>query len=317
MLEKAAAEYPDPEYRTLTKHLAQYTKLDPQNIIIGNGAIELIYNAALAFGRTGRILVIAPTFSEYESAACIHGGANRIERFETLNVHNDLDAFAKRIPDDGLVFICNPNNPTGSILGRKESQYIIDKAASSKSCHVIFDECFIEMTHDAHSESIIDCIPKYDNLMVLRSLTKSFGLPGMRIGYAAASTPHTAQILKNVRVPWSVNAPAQAAATAALKHATVILRRTRDAIQKETAYLQSELSTIGCIKSCYETNANFILLQTNQNSKMLQSKLADTANILVRDCSDFYGLGTDHIRVAIKRHKENVALVRALRGVSM
>lgn len=323
-IKKSAAgiisEYPEPVSRQLTEGLAKYVGgLSRRNIVAGNGATEIIYNAALAFANTGYIMMQAPTFLEYESASMLYNGKRRIVNFESMNLADDLDAFVKNITDydTAMTFVCNPNNPTGKLLSQKQVLKIIDAAAAvhgtRRKCHIMVDECFIEMSSDPQA-SVISHVNKYENLIVLRSMTKSFGLAGMRLGYAAASED-IADLLYRIKVPWSVNGMAQAAGIAALSEAEQILAKTRQVIRAETAYMQKRLSEIDGVYA-YDTDANFILLKTDVFAETLQEILANTYKILIRDCSVFKGMpDLNHSRIAIKNHKENAALMRALQDV--
>ena len=313
------SEYPDPHSGMLLAELSRYTGAPEPNIIVGNGATEIIYNAALVLGGGGdstdagarsRTLVQAPTFSEYAAASSIYHHNSRIVHFESMDMSADLDGFIKRVPDVGMVFVCNPNNPTGRLLSRGEVLEVADAAAAARSCHVVVDECFVELS-SRPEESVMSDVQRYDNLVVLRSLTKSFGLPGIRAGYAVAH-PRIIDALYRVKVPWSTSGMAEVAGAAALRDAERILREARNIIRRETPYVIERLSGASGV-SCYDTDANFILVRTGRDSAALQKELADTHGILVRDCSDFRGLGgRGHIRVAVRGRRDNAAMADAL-----
>lgn len=309
-----ASEYPDPESSELLSALSKYTGLSKPHLLAGNGAIDLIYGYAFAFGRGCKTLIPAPTFQEYEAASRMYHGASRMIHFETVSLSSDLDKFVRLVPDcGGTVFVCNPNNPTGEILTRRQILEIVDAAAAVSTpdhpCNVMVDECFIEMSEKPR-ESVISRVQRYDNLTVVRSLTKSFCIPGIRAGYAAAS-PEIIDTLSKARPPWSVNRLAEAAGVAALQNARNILKATRDVIRKEITYLQDRLSRLDGV-SYRDTAANFMLLNTKLTSGTIQRRMARQKGILVRDCSGFRGLGNRHVRIAVKRHKENAALLNAL-----
>jgi len=303
-------EYPDPHSDILLEELSRYTNLPRTNLIVGNGAIEIIYNFALVSSgnRTCSALIQAPTFQEYRVASRIDGF--RVATFESMDIAADLDRFVSEIPKEGTVYVCNPNNPTGSLLPKEDVLHIV-RAAAARSSTVLVDECFIEMS--VGGESVLQQVRNHDNLVVLRSLTKSFGLPGIRIGYAATS-PDMINLLYGVKVPWSVNCVAQTAGVAALQHAGEILDAATRIVRTEAAYLQKEISRIDGLE-CHGTSANFMLVRTRQDSPTLQKMLIDKG-ILVRDCSNFEGLDAHHIRIAIKQHEENRMLVDALEAVA-
>jgi threonine-phosphate decarboxylase len=187
----------------------------------------------------------------------------------------------------------------------------IVKTAKKLSSIVFVDECFIEMVPESNN-TVISYVKEYDNLFVLRSLTKSFGLPGLRIGYAASSK-QIIKILQKIKIPWSVNSLAQDAANIALKNKSH-LKKSNSVIKKELNYLISTISKLDGF-DCYESSTNFILIKTKHNSTKLQQKLLKH-KILVRDCKNFRGLDDHHIRIAVKSHKDNMKLVRALEKIS-
>ncbi|NDB32214.1 MAG: threonine-phosphate decarboxylase [Nitrososphaeria archaeon] len=297
--------YPDHDSVKLKQVLSRYVKIPKHNITIGNGATEIIYDFCRAT-TPNRVLIVAPTFGEYE-AACRLCGA-RPEFFTTLNLQNDLEGFIKKIPKNGIVFVCNPNNPTGELVS-KESIISIIKTAKSKSSLVFVDECFIELTQTP-DQSVLDMVSKFDNLFVLRSLTKSFGLAGLRLGYGIGNK-NLVSILDKIKVPWSVNGLAHQAGILALSDKK-FLPKTRKLIKTESTFLINSLSKLGFF--CSDTKTNFILIKTKQPSKVLQKKLLQK-NILVRDCSNFRGLDKYHIRIAVRTRKENKKLVSAFEAI--
>lgn len=300
--------YPDLHSYDLKSGLKKYTGLPKENLIVGNGAIEIIYNFCNAFLSKKHVLIPAPTFGEYEVAAKL--ADCKISFFKTLNLSENIDSFISQIPKNGCVFVCNPNNPTGTILSKKQLRKII-VAAKLKSCFVFVDECFIELVPKS-DESILNLVKKFDNLFVLRSLTKSFGLAGIRIGYAAASK-QIISILEKMKIPWSVNALAQQAGIVALKNKQH-LTKSKSIIKKESNFLRKKIATIQGFE-CHDSSTNFILIKTKQNSTRLQKKLLKQ-KILIRDCKNFEGLNDHYIRIAIKSHKDNLKLIRALETVA-
>ena len=300
--------YPDNSSSSFISNLSKYTKLKKSNLIAGNGAIEIIYNFCFTFlSEKTKVLIPIPTFQEYEIAAKLHNC--QITFFKTMNLSNDIISFISQIPKNGCIFLCNPNNPTGKLLNKKQILLII-KSAKKKSCIVFVDECFIELVPD-FDESVLSYVKKYDNLFVLRSLTKSFGFPGLRIGYAAANS-QIINILQKIKIPWSVNILAQKSAQIAIKNKSY-LRKSNSIIKKELSYLTKNLSQLNGIE-CYNSFTNFILIKTKYDSTKIQQKLLKQ-KILIRDCKNFRGLTNHFFRVAVKSHKDNVKLVKALESI--
>jgi len=297
--------YPDSESIQLRKNLQRYTKIPSSQIVVGNGATEIIYNFCQAFlSNKTSVLIPIPTFGEYESAAKLSGA--KISFFKTMNLENDIDDFVLKIPNNGCIFICNPNNPTGNLISKEILQQIIILANKRKTL-VFIDECFIELVPD-HNESIINLVKKYDNLFILRSLTKSFALAGLRIGYGIGSK-QMISILNKIKIPWNVSGLAQQAASTALLHSSY-LTQVKKIIKKESRYLINHISKLNNFQ-CNDTSTNFILIKTKVKSKTLQKQLLEK-KILIRDCSTIRGLNDNYIRIAVKTRKENEKLIKAL-----
>lgn len=300
--------YPDPNSENVTLNLEKYTHLPKSNIVVGNGAIEILYNFCYAFlSKTTKVLIHIPTFQEYETAVKLNDC--KISYFKSINLSKDLDSFILQIPKNGCIFLCNPNNPTGELLSKKELLAIIIKAKKLKTL-VFIDECFIELVPD-YDESVISYVKKYDNLFILRSLTKSFGLPGIRIGYACGSK-EIIKILQKIKIPWSVNSIAQDAANEVIKNKSHITK-SKFIIKKELKYLNKLISSIDGFE-CIPSSTNFILIKTKYNSTYLQKKLLKN-KILIRDCKNFRGLNEHYFRIAVKSHRDNVKLVSALESI--
>ena len=300
--------YPDFSSSTVISSLKKYTQLEKSNLLVGNGAIEIIYNFCFAFlSKKTKILIPIPTFQEYETAAKLNNC--QISYFKTMNLSENLDQFILKIPKNGCIFICNPNNPTGKLLEKNQLLQIIKKA-KKLSTIVFIDECFIEMVPESN-ESVISYVKKYDNLFVLRSLTKSFALPGIRIGYAAASK-YMIEILQKIKIPWSVNSLAQDAANTALKNKSHLIKSNL-IIKKELSYLINKINKLDGF-DCDKSSTNFILIKMKKNSTNLQKKLLEH-KILIRDCKNFRGLNNHYIRIAVKSHKDNLKLVKVLENI--
>jgi len=297
--------YPDSESTRLRSNLKWFTGLGISQILVGNGATEIIYNFCSAFvNKKTNVLIPCPSFSEYEKAVKFFGG--EIIHFKSLNINHDLRKFLSKIPSNGIVFYCNPNNPTGEVLSKKSMEQIV-KTAEKKSTLVFVDETFIELVSDSNP-SLVKTIKSYKNLFILRSFTKSFGLAGLRIGYGLGNK-QIIEILQRVKIPWNVNYIAQSAASAALCYSD-FLEKSRKNIKKENSFLMNSLSKFQWL-SCFQSSTNFILIKTKINSKLLQKKLLKK-NILIRDCSTFCGLNENYIRIAVKNRKQNKLLVKAL-----
>ena len=285
--------------------MAWFTGIPKKQIVVGNGATEIIYNFCKTFlNKKTHVLIPIPTFSEYEVSAKLC--ESKISFFKTMDLSKNLQKFITKIPRNGCVFICNPNNPTG-ILIQKSKMVKIIAAAKKKSTIVFLDETFIELV-SGNDESVIKQIKNFENLFILRSLTKSFGLAGIRIGYGVGST-QIVEPLQKVKIPWNVSNIAQRAASAAICYHP-FLDKTRKLIKKEKNFISSNLAKSEKF-ACYDSAANFLLVETKTKSKLLQKKLL-RKKILIRDCSTFRGLNQNYIRIAVKTRKENIKLLKAM-----
>jgi len=302
------SEYPDPNSSDLRANLAWFTGVRKKQIVVGNGATEIIYNFCKTFlNKKTPILIPIPTFSEYEVSAKLC--ECKISFFKTMNLSKNLQKFIMKIPRNGCIFICNPNNPTGVLIKKKEMLKIIS-AAKKKSSLVFIDETFIELVPESN-ESLIKYIKNYENLFILRSLTKSFGLAGIRIGYGVSNS-QIIDLLQKIKIPWNVSYMAQRAASAAICYHP-FLEKTCKLIKKEKDFISLNLAKSKNF-TCRDSSTNFILVKTKIKSRLLQKKL-QRKKILIRDCSTFRGLNQNYIRIAVKTRKENIKLVKALEAI--
>ncbi|VVC05949.1 Aromatic-amino-acid aminotransferase 2 [uncultured archaeon] len=297
--------YPDSDSTRLRNYLEKYTGVSKDQIIIGNGATEIIYNFCRAFLKGCKVLIPIPTFGEYESAAKLHGA--QVYFLKTMNLSKEIPKFLDVIPKNNCVFICNPNNPTGSIIKHEDMLKIVESAYKN-SVLLFVDECFIEFVSNK-KESIVPHLKEFDNLFVLRSLTKSFGLAGLRIGYGLGSS-QMIKVLQKIKIPWNVSGFAQSVAIRALSNKRH-LAKTRIVISRERKFLKQSISEINGF-SCYDSSVNFLLVKCLKNSKYLEKNLLEK-KILIRDCSTFRGLNNKFIRVAVRTRKENLKLIKALK----
>lgn len=300
--------YPDPNSKKLRTDLERYIGIAANQIVVGNGATEIIYNFCKAFVRKNSKAVIPiPTFGEYEAAARLAGG--QISFLKTMNLNEHISDLKDSITNRNSLFVCNPNNPTGVLIPKKNMLKILE-SAHQKSVLVFVDECFIEMVPES-DESLVDNACEFDNLFILRSLTKSFGLAGLRVGYGIGSKK-VVDVLQRIKIPWNVNGLAQKAASAVLSNKSH-LEKTRKLIKSELNFLTNSISKMPNF-ACYPSSTNYMLLKSKLNSKIIQKKLLEK-KILIRDCSNFHGLNNKFIRIAVRTHSENMKLVRALEQI--
>ena len=306
--------YPDSDCNLLREAIAKYLGgVSGENVILGNGSTEVIHLFAEVFIERGDLALIpVPTFGEYEKAVRKMGGKPRYIRL-SRDFHIDLGSFLREMKGAKIIFLCNPNNPTSTLILHDSLLWIIEKAYEEDAL-VFLDESFIEFVDEKERFSMVSEVKNYPNLFVLRSFTKIFGLAGLRVGYGVAHS-EVANLLLRAKVPWNVNCLAQAAAIAALND-DEYLRRTWRLIKDEKAFLLRELRGIRGFK-VFPAHANFILINI-RDSGFTAAELKERLlkyGILIRDCSSFRGLDEYYIRVAVRTRRENEKFIKSLRDI--
>lgn len=311
-IDSLSSIYPDPKCSELKKGILEYLNLDRDSdwINVGNGATEIIHNFARAFVRK-RVVIPIPTFCEYEYASRLMNA--KITFVHMKNLTMDTESILGKAKNADVIYLCNPNNPTG-ILSSNNIRKILESV--SKPTIVLLDESFIELvTNRGKSDSMLDRIEEFDNVVIIRSLTKSFGLAGLRIGYCICN-PKLGRKLSSYQITWNVNGIAQKAAACALKDrhhlamAKALIKREREYMQ---SYIRRKAKTFVPIGS----NVNFFLIRLKTiKSTKLRDLLLKRNGILVRDCASFNGLESGrYIRVSVKKHDENARLLQALESI--
>jgi threonine-phosphate decarboxylase len=302
--------YPDPDTKRLRLKIAEHTGVDADSIICGNGSTELIYLMVRAL-KPANVLIPSPTFSEYERA-CTRTGRVSIGRHE-LKKENSFDVDPEGLADAlagenslssrcGMLFLCNPNNPTGRLI-KKEDMLKIANAAARLKCTLVVDEAFIDFCPEA---SLIGEVENNPYLVVLRSLTKFYALSGLRLGYAVLPSSLINKV-KESKEPWTVNTLAQTAGVTALDDTAYTLETFR-IIKEQKQHLESGFARLGI--DYLHSPANYYLLRMKNAPEV--TVYLRTKSILVRDCSNFIGLDGTYIRVAVKSKSANTRLLREI-----
>lgn len=295
--------YPDVEYREVRNKIAAYLGInDPECIVPGNGAVELIYKLVAASGGK-RVISLRPTFSEYARAAKAAG----IEY-----VDMEPDSLLMGIRPGDLVILCNPNNPTGKLI-RKAEMLELAAAISGMGCRLVIDEAFMEFTDSYPNDSMIDCLDQFDNLTIIKAATKFFGMPGIRLGYGVTANRLAAKAVKAYMEPWNLNTAAVIAASCIFDDKEYI-EKSRAWIRSERSFLYEKLSEFKELK-VWASDANFHLLELTGgrlDAKQLKSEMVRNG-VLIRTADGFNGLSDYHFRLAVKDRKSNELLLKALK----
>ncbi|MEA4834383.1 MAG: threonine-phosphate decarboxylase CobD [Anaeromusa sp.] len=303
--------YPEPEAAQLRAALAASHGCAAENLIVGNGAAELLYLLCYA-RKPKRVLVTAPTFSEYEKAARAAGAdISYLPLVAADGFALPWDSLQAALAAADIFFLCNPNNPTGTLLKREDVLRLAAEAAKEQ-CFLLVDESFQDFLPAQEQYSILADLPQLGvSAAVLRSLTKFYAIPGLRLGFMAGDTA-LLQELTAKKDTWNVNLLAQQAGLWALR-CKDYQQESRSYVAKAKQELHAALAALPGVHA-YEPAVNYILLdmqQTGLNSGQWRECLK-RRGILVRDCANYVGLGDSHIRVAVRRQDENERLVAAL-----
>ena len=295
--------YPDSECTELRARLSEKLSVSPDNIIVGSGSTEIIRLIALAyFGHGDSVLILKPTFGEYE-VACRIVGAEVLEQWgkEENCFAFDTEETAALIQQHQPkgIFICNPNNPTGQYLSREEIERVLDVRPQSL---VILDEAYSAFTEESWSSTGL--IPR-ENIISVCSMTKDYALAGLRLGYAVSSK-EIINTLRKVCPPWNVNTVAQKAGILALKD-TSYLKQCERKIREAKQFLVKELESLGF--TALPSKTNFFLAKVGDGEKFRASLLR--RGILVRDCASF-GL-PKYVRIAVLTLPECQRLINTLK----
>jgi L-threonine-O-3-phosphate decarboxylase len=300
--------YPDPDYCELRLALSHFHQLPPEWILPGNGSAELLSLAGRELAQLAATALITPAFGDYYRAlTAFHA---EVLEFPLSLLTSDLSPIfdkehkIKGIKDKGLL-LNNPHNPTGKLFLREAILPYLKEFAL-----VVVDEAFMDFLPPEQEQSLINVVQKYPNLVILRSLTKFYSLPGLRLGYAIAH-PDLLRRWQLWRDPWPVNTLAAAAAIAALQD-RAFQAQTWAWLPPARNQLFQGLASLSGLQPL-QSAANFLLVESQQqSSSQLQQKLLQHHQILIRDCLSFPELGDRYFRVAVRSWSDNQRLLEAL-----
>ncbi|MBB6460332.1 pyridoxal phosphate-dependent aminotransferase [Flammeovirga kamogawensis] len=291
---KNIQSYPSPAANELSNAAAKRYNLSPSQFLFTNGAIEAFYLIAQQ-QKNKHATIVGPTFSEYEDACRIHGLEYKVVAKEQLS-HMITD----------LVFICNPNNPTGSVYQQEEIEQLLIINASTL---FVIDEAYIEFTNQTYS--VLHLTEKYDNLIIVRSLTKTFTIPGLRLGYIVASKKVIDQ-LRDIRIPWSVNGLAIEAGAYLFENYDRLLFDVAD-LYKEANIFREQLKGVSGIEVITSSTTYFLVKLLKHSAKALKDHLIKQG-ILIRDATNFTLLEGEYIRLSVQSPSSNQKLINCLKA---
>lgn len=304
--------YPDRKYINLRQKISKFTEADFDSIIVGNGSTELI-SLFINIIHPKKALIIGPTYSEYEREILLNGGI--VEYFplkEELDFQLDIDNLKALLTGDiDLLVLCNPNNPTASVLYQKELSIIIEYC-KSKNIYVMIDETYMEFVEDIKIAEAIPLSKKYDNLIILRGISKFFSSPGLRFGYGICKNKDLIDKMNEIKNPWTINSLAAFAAGIMMEDEEYI-EATKELINSERNKIYNELRTWKNIK-VYKPSANFVLfklLRDDISSGKIFEKLIHK-NMIIRDAGSFPFLDSRFMRFCFLLPEQNKKLLEYL-----
>ncbi|MBK5253587.1 MAG: aminotransferase class I/II-fold pyridoxal phosphate-dependent enzyme [Peptostreptococcaceae bacterium] len=301
-----ANRYPDPYCRELRNKLATYHNVPANSIICGNGAADIIYRLALAL-KPKKALVTAPTFSEYKSSLNLIGCEIINHALKEENDFKiDEDIFSLIDDDLDVMYICQPNNPTGMTCEENLLLRILNKCRAD-GVMLVVDECFLDFVEGGIS--LIPKLEEYDNLLILKAFTKLYAMAGVRLGYAISASSYLLSKMRASGQPWNVSTMAQAAGIAAMDEKDYV-KRVISNTQKERRVIFDGLNKLEIRH--IESEANYILIYTESEDFAIKM---EEKGFLIRDCSNYIGLDEGWYRIAVKKHEDNLKLLSAMEEV--
>ena len=299
-------QYPDPYCRELVDAISEFEGVPKDWILCGSGAAELIYSYCEAL-RPETAMELAPTFSEY--ALALERVGCRVERY-SLKKENHfslteefLPVLARIRPD--VLFLCNPNNPTGQVIGLPLLEKILN-LCHRQGTALFVDECFLDLSDDG--VSLKARLGEHPKLFLLKAFTKSYGMAGVRLGYCLCADRQLLEKMSHTVPPWNVSTLAQAAGVAALQE-RAFLQKTRVLIPVERQWLKGQLEALG-FWVC-PSRANYLLFQGRPDLREQLRK----QGIAIRSCGNYHGLEQGWYRIAVRLHEENERLIQAMKEV--
>lgn len=308
----AIASYPDREYTALRRCISQYVGCDMEQVVVGNGSTELI-SLFIDFIHPKRALILGPTYSEYERSVSLSGGSSHyfpLHAKEDFILHTE-DLCAKLAEGYQLLILCNPNNPTSTLIPRQQMRRILD-TCKMLGTYVLVDETYIEFTSDVTASSSVPLARDYNNLIILRGTSKFFAAPGLRLGYAVLGNPDMISTIRRVKNPWMINALADVAGQLMFADEDY-KEKTRHLILSERKRLYQLFLTSSRFRP-YAPQANFMLLGI-KDPALNAADLFDRCirqKMMIRDCSTFPFLSDRYIRFCFMKPEDNDRLTALL-----
>ena len=299
--------YPQVGYLPLKKAIADYEQCAADEIICGNGAAELIFSVCRAW-MPKKALLAVPTFAEYEQALdSVNCQVRHYELSEDCGFMLDR-GFLEELTDDlDMVFLCNPNNPTGLLIPCELLKEILE-LCRKRDIFLVVDECFLDFVEDPQAHTLKPYLESFENLLLLKAFTKRYAMAGLRLGYGITGNRALLEKMDRQVQPWNISVPAQAAGIAALSE-TEYVRLGREIVFEERKYLSECLETMGL--KVLPSQANYLFFRAPEGF----DKKCCERGILIRSCGNYAGLQEGWYRIAVRTHEENRKLTEVFQEI--
>lgn len=303
------SSYPDRNYKSLRMAIGEYIHADYQNILVGNGSTELI-SLIIQMKKPKTALLLGPTYSEYERELSLGGSDIAYYNLkEEDDFELDFRDFKPSINKDiDMLILCNPNNPTSTCLDNHRLIMILELCREF-GILVMIDETYVEFVTDVEAVTAVPLTAVYDNLVVLRGVSKFFAAPGLRLGYAVSGNLELLDFINEKKNPWSINSLAEVAGSVMFSD-TEYIEKTRILIDDERNFMYESLSRLHKLK-VYRPAGNFILVRIADESVTSQDffEFCIKRGLMIRDCSSFASLKDRFVRFCIMQPEKNKTLL--------
>lgn len=297
--------YPDTQCFGLRQAISKVEQIPMEQIICGNGAADLIFSLVRSI-KPRKALIPIPSFYEYEQALRMVECEIVYHNMKGEDGFSLREDFLEAMTDEvDVIFLCNPNNPTGHLIQREFMEVIL-RRCEDYDILLVVDECFMDFVSASKQHTIKDLCIKSKHLFVLKAFTKLYAMPGLRLGYGFCNQIELLNKMKEMSQPWNVSIPAQMAGIAALKEEEYV-RLSLELLKQERTYLKREMEKLRF--KIYGSKANYIFFRAKRG--LYEACLEK--GFLIRDCSNYKGLEAGYYRIVVKTHEENEKLIETFR----
>lgn len=290
--------YPEPDGGSLKEKIAEFHKVSPDNCLVTNGSVEAFYLVALAY-QSANSVIVTPCFSEYEDACSIHS--------HTIEFVNNSNGWEDQVFGEALVWFGNPNNPDGKVISPEILTRMLEQ---NPAATFVVDEAYDSLC--TGFQSSVSLVNLYPNLLVVRSFTKNFAVPGLRLGYVVGS-PEIIERLGSLKMPWTVNSLALEAGMYIMDNYQQLMP-DETKIERASRAFQNQLKELEDVLKVIPTDCNYCLVKLQgPYAGKLKQFLVDEYGVLIRDASNFRGLNERYIRLAVQSPEHNELLIKGLK----